>query len=80
MPSPRDSPALTISGAAAGLHFVLHLPAGQHDEATVVAAARARGIALDPLRAAAPGLVVGYANLPETLAPAAVEALAAVLR
>ena len=51
----------------------------QHDEAAVVAAARARGIALDPLRAATPGLVVGYANLPEALAPAAVEALAAAL-
>ena len=72
-------PELTVSGAAAGLHFVLHLPP-QHDEATVVAAARARGIALDPLRATNPGLVVGYANLPEALAPAAVEALATVLR
>ncbi len=72
-------PELTISGAAAGLHFVLHLPP-RHDEGAVVAAARARGIALDPLRAANPGLVVGYANLPEALAPAAVEALATVLR
>jgi hypothetical protein len=44
-----------------------------------VAAAHAQGIALDPLRAAHPGLVVGYANLPEALAPAAVEALAIAL-
>jgi GntR family transcriptional regulator/MocR family aminotransferase len=71
-------PHLTISGAAAGLHFVLELPPGS-DEAAVVAAARARGIALDPLRAVRPGLVVGYANLPEALAPAAVQALAGAL-
>jgi GntR family transcriptional regulator/MocR family aminotransferase len=72
-------PDLTVSGAAAGLHFVLHLP--QHsDEAAVVESARAQGIALDPLRATAPALVVGYANLPESLAPAAVEALATALK
>jgi GntR family transcriptional regulator/MocR family aminotransferase len=71
-------PNLTVSGAAAGLHFVLHLPP-QSDEAAVVEAARARGIAVDPLRAATPALVVGYANLHESLAPAAVEALATVL-
>jgi GntR family transcriptional regulator/MocR family aminotransferase len=72
-------PELPVSGAAAGLHFVLHLPP-HSDEAVVVEAARAHGIALDPLRATAPALVVGYANLPEALAPAAVEALANALR
>jgi GntR family transcriptional regulator/MocR family aminotransferase len=72
-------PDLTVSGAAAGLHFVLHLPPDSN-EAAVVEAARAHGIALDPLRATAPALVVGYANLPEALAPAAVEALARALR
>ena len=34
-------PDLTVSGAAAGLHFVLHLPTDS-DEAAVVAAARAQ--------------------------------------
>jgi GntR family transcriptional regulator/MocR family aminotransferase len=71
-------PDLAVSGAAAGLHFVLHLPP-RSSEAATVEAARAQGIALDPLRATKPGLVVGYANLPEALAPAAVEALAATL-
>jgi GntR family transcriptional regulator/MocR family aminotransferase len=71
-------PDLTVSGAAAGMHFVLHLPPGS-DERAVVEAARTQGIALDPLGARTPGLVVGYANLPEAVAPAAAAALATTL-
>jgi GntR family transcriptional regulator/MocR family aminotransferase len=50
------------------------------DEGAVVAAATARGIALEGL--AAPGrrgLVIGYANLPEAAAGPAVRALAEAL-
>ena len=71
-------PGLEVTGAAAGLHAVLHLPDGT-DEVAVVEAARARGIALEAFGATGPGLVVGYANLPETAARAAVEALAAAV-
>jgi GntR family transcriptional regulator / MocR family aminotransferase len=76
----RQLPGLEVRGAAAGLFAVLSLPAGA-DENAVVAAALARGVALEPLRAAdRPGLVVGYANLPEAGAAAAVAALAQAIQ
>jgi GntR family transcriptional regulator/MocR family aminotransferase len=72
-------PGLEVRGAAAGLFAVLGLPAGA-DENAVVVAALARGVALEPLGAAGrSGLVVGYANLPEAGAAAAVAALAAAI-
>ncbi len=75
----RQLPGLEVRGAAAGLFAVLALPTGA-DEHAVVAAALARGVALEPLGAAGrPGLVVGYANLPEAGAAAAVAALAAAI-
>lgn len=72
-------PDLRVEGAAAGLHAVLRLPPGS-DEAATLAAARARGVALDGLGEGGPALVVGYANLPAPAVPAAVEALAAAVR
>jgi GntR family transcriptional regulator/MocR family aminotransferase len=68
-------PELAISGAAAGLHAVLHLP--DHVDAHAVERnAAAHGVALFAIEGR---LIVGYANLPESLAPAAAEALAKVL-
>lgn len=58
-------PEATVSGAAAGLHAVLHI---EHAEA-IADAARARGVELDAFDGA---LIAGYANLPESQADAAV--------
>ncbi|HEV7751107.1 MAG TPA: PLP-dependent aminotransferase family protein [Baekduia sp.] len=75
----QQLPAVEVRGAAAGLFAVLLLPDG-HDEAAIVAAACARGVALEALGAPGPaGLVAGYANLPEPAAPAAVGALRAAI-
>jgi GntR family transcriptional regulator/MocR family aminotransferase len=73
-------PDVEVRGAAAGLFAVLLLPDG-HDEAAVVEAAAARGVVLEPLGAGGrPGLVTGYANLPEAGAAAAVSELAQAIR
>ena len=61
-------PDVRVSGAAAGLHAVLHLP----DAHAVAEAAKAHGVALEAMGGK---LIVGYANLPESQAPAAVAAL-----
>jgi GntR family transcriptional regulator/MocR family aminotransferase len=67
---------LEVEGVAAGLHVLARLPRGA-DEQEVVAAAAARGVAVDPLGphvAAAirpPALLLGYTRLPE---PALAEA------
>jgi hypothetical protein len=65
-----------VQGAAAGLYAALHLPA-ELDEQKVLAAARSRGIALEGLGGATPGLVVGYANLSDAAIEPAVAELAA---
>ncbi len=75
----HELPDVRVEGAAAGLHAVLRLPRGADERATI-AAARARGVALDGLGAGDPALVVGYSNLPEAAVPAAVAALAAAVR
>jgi GntR family transcriptional regulator / MocR family aminotransferase len=66
-------PEHAISGAAAGLHAVIHVTTDAH---AIKTRAAARGVELDAIDGR---LVVGYANLPESQAPAAVEALAAAL-
>ncbi|HEU4975396.1 MAG TPA: PLP-dependent aminotransferase family protein, partial [Baekduia sp.] len=72
-------PEAEIRGAAAGLFAVLVLPEGT-DEDAVVAAAAARGVALEAVGdPRGPALAVGYANLPEAAAPAAVATLAEVV-
>ncbi|HEY1687523.1 MAG TPA: PLP-dependent aminotransferase family protein [Solirubrobacteraceae bacterium] len=69
-------PEAAIRGAAAGLYLVLELPAGI-EERHVLDAARRRGIAVAGLGDSEPGLVIGYANLPEPSVAPAVQALSA---
>ena len=64
-------PGARVHGIAAGLHAMIELPPG-HDESAVVAAARARDVAVGPVfphrsdpGAGAPALLAGYAALPE---------------
>ena len=73
--SPRACPDHAISGAAAGLHAVLHRR--PPTRTTARAGRREHGVALDAIDGR---LIVGYANLPESQAPAAVEALAQALQ
>lgn len=74
-----EMPEVSVRGAAAGLYMVLDLP--EHlDEQRVIAAARARGVALEGLGDRAPALVVGYANLSPAAVEPAVAALAASIR
>lgn len=74
-----ELPGAHVTGAAAGLFAVLHLPPDV-DEHAVLASARSRGIALRGLQGAAPALVLGYANLPATTMPSAIRALAASIK
>jgi GntR family transcriptional regulator/MocR family aminotransferase len=81
----RVQPDPRVTGVAAGLHAVLHLPAGV-EEAGIVAAAGARGLALDGMssyRAAGiphpPALVLGYGTPPAHAFTTAVTRLCAVL-
>jgi GntR family transcriptional regulator / MocR family aminotransferase len=69
-------PELTVHGAAAGLYAVMELP-HELDEAAVVAAARGRGLALEGRGTAAPGLVLGYADIDAAAIKPAVAELAA---
>ncbi|WP_225849224.1 PLP-dependent aminotransferase family protein [Streptomyces sp. HPF1205] len=82
------APHITLSGVAAGLHAVLHLPPGT--ETATLKAAAACNIALDPLSdyrhplappasAASDGLVVGYAAPPDHAYTSTLEALCRVL-
>ncbi|BCJ36095.1 GntR family transcriptional regulator [Actinocatenispora thailandica] len=75
-------PAARITGIAAGLHAVLHLPGG--DEAALAAAAHRAGIQLRGLRhhgsTGTPGFVFGYAHLTPDTITAGVAALAAAWR
>jgi GntR family transcriptional regulator/MocR family aminotransferase len=79
-------PNLPIGGVAAGLHLMLHLPAGT-DERTVVAAAATRSIHVfgaSRYRArpheAAPALVIGYGGVSEPLIREGVQQLAKVIQ
>jgi GntR family transcriptional regulator/MocR family aminotransferase len=78
-------PQARVTGVAAGLHALVHLPPGR-SEAQVVAAAARRGLALEPLGAYAtgsgdhpPALIVGYGTPPESAFAPAVNLLCAVL-
>ncbi|KUL26337.1 MocR-like pyridoxine biosynthesis transcription factor PdxR [Actinoplanes awajinensis] len=79
-------PGARLSGIAAGLHAVVHLPGGG-DEAAVLERLVARGVAVDGLSrfyrvpAEAPlGVVVGYATPPEHAFAGAIGELIAALR
>lgn len=76
-------PDLVVSGVEAGLHLVLLLDRAIDDRA-VIGRLRESGIWVEPLSAyylgpPRPGLVIGYARLPETRAPAVVGAVSAAL-
>jgi GntR family transcriptional regulator/MocR family aminotransferase len=78
----RELPDVRVHGIAAGLHAVAEMREDV-EEAAVVDAARARGIALEGVssfRAQTPPrpamLALGYANVPEAAIPHAVAALA----
>jgi GntR family transcriptional regulator/MocR family aminotransferase len=80
-----ELPDWRIEGIAAGLQAVVRLPEGS-DEAAVVRAAAARGVGVEGLgrfrvgpASSAPGLVLGYANLPEPAIVRAVADLAAAV-
>ena len=77
-------PGARVSGAAAGLHLLVHLAASA-DAGAVAARARAAGVrvvSLDAYRVepGPPGLVLGYGNLPGHQVDAAVTGLAAAVR
>ena len=80
----RRLPGCEVSGVAAGLHLVVHLPDGVLASA-VVRSAEARGVHvvdLDRYRAGGsgpPALVLGYGNITDGLVPEAVAVLADVL-
>jgi GntR family transcriptional regulator / MocR family aminotransferase len=81
----RHAPALRVLGTAAGLHALVELPAGC-DEAALVRRAAAAGVGVHGLaghhaagRAARPGLVLGYAALPETAIADGIRILADLL-
>jgi GntR family transcriptional regulator / MocR family aminotransferase len=71
-------PALTVSGASAGLFAVLELPPGV-DERSVADAAAARGISLARRGGQTPALVLGYAGLAPSAAVPAVRRLATAI-
>jgi GntR family transcriptional regulator/MocR family aminotransferase len=71
-----ELPELTVHGAAAGLYAVMELPR-ELDEAAVLEAARARGLALEGRGTDAPGLVLGYADIDAAAIKPAVSELAA---
>jgi GntR family transcriptional regulator/MocR family aminotransferase len=73
-------PEITVRGVSAGLHLLAELPGGW-DERAVAAAARARGLAAEPVapmrhRPGPPALVVGFARLPVQRAGEVVAAVA----
>jgi GntR family transcriptional regulator/MocR family aminotransferase len=74
-------PACEVSGVAAGLHLVVHLPEASEPSA-IVREAETRGVHvvdLDRYRASGagpPALVLGYGNITDALVPEAVSILA----
>jgi GntR family transcriptional regulator / MocR family aminotransferase len=80
----RLLPDCPPAGVAAGLHLVVHLPAGT-DEGAVLEAARSRGLGVSGisehrLEPGPPALLLGYGRLPEPAIEAAVRLLADSLR
>jgi GntR family transcriptional regulator / MocR family aminotransferase len=77
-------PGCEPAGVAAGLHLVVHLPAGT-DEQAVLDAARSRGLGLSGIsehriEPGPPALLLGYGRLPEPAIGPAVRLLADSLR
>jgi GntR family transcriptional regulator/MocR family aminotransferase len=84
----KHLPGVVPVGASAGLHVLAWLPPGVStaDEAAIVARAAALDVAVDgvsPMRHGAPGppgLILGYARLPEREIEAGMQRLAAAVR
>jgi GntR family transcriptional regulator/MocR family aminotransferase len=80
----RLLPECRPTGVAAGLHLVVHLPAGT-DEQAVLDAARSRGLGLSGIsehrvEPGPPAVLLGYGRLPEPAIEPAVRLLADSLR
>jgi GntR family transcriptional regulator / MocR family aminotransferase len=83
----RHAPGVRLTGLAAGFHAVARLPA-EPGEATVIAAARERGVGLHgiaeyrgaPDPAAPPALLMGFGNTSERAIEPAIAAIAVLLR
>jgi GntR family transcriptional regulator/MocR family aminotransferase len=74
-------PQAQVSGAAAGLHLVAHLPTGT-DTAAVIRRTRSAGVRIEGLdryrvEPGPPGLVLGYGNLADHQVETGVTRLAA---
>jgi GntR family transcriptional regulator / MocR family aminotransferase len=80
----EHAPRARVTGVAAGLHALVHLPPGRTEDEVVAAGAR-RGLALEPLARYGtgaghpPALVVGYGTPPDHAFATAVNLLCAVL-
>ena len=79
------APRVQLSGLAAGFHAVVHLPASV-DEATLVAAARERSVAIYGMsawrasgQATPPQLVLGFGNLDSRAITAGIAAIGGLL-
>jgi GntR family transcriptional regulator/MocR family aminotransferase len=79
----KDLPGAHLSGIAAGLQAVLHLPGGSEPDLLL----DRRGVAVDGLAAyfqnpkgVPPGLVIGYTTPPEHAYTNALDTLVAALR
>jgi GntR family transcriptional regulator / MocR family aminotransferase len=80
----RLLPGCPPAGVAAGLHLVVHLPAGS-DEQAVLDSARSRGLGVSGIsehrvEPGPPALLLGYGRLPEPAVEPAVRLLADSLR
>jgi GntR family transcriptional regulator/MocR family aminotransferase len=83
----HPAPGFSLHGVAAGLHALISLPATGPDEPELLARAAEHGVALDGLSdhwhgdsPRGQGLIVGYGTPSERAYPAALGALARVLR
>jgi GntR family transcriptional regulator/MocR family aminotransferase len=80
----RHLPGCAVSGVAAGLHLVVHLPPDA-DTPAIVREAESRGVHvvdMDRYRAGGggpPALVLGYGNITDAHLPEAVSVLAEVI-
>jgi GntR family transcriptional regulator/MocR family aminotransferase len=79
-----ELPEARPQGVAAGLHVVVHLPAG-HDDRAIAAAAASSGIAVAALSdhrmlPARPALILGYGRIAEPAIERGVRELAAIVR
>jgi GntR family transcriptional regulator/MocR family aminotransferase len=84
----KHTPSVEVSGIAAGLHALAHLPLKAGDEDTVVARAAEHGLAIEGLtsfidpaldQTRPPALVIGYGTPPDHTCTASLARLTAAL-